>query len=104
MTDLEVMRLFLFEGTIVGTVGAFCGVVAGCLLNWYFAVHGFDFTSMTKGMDMDSLRMTAVIYSAWNIPSIVGSFVMCVGLSLLASWYPAKKAVAMQAAECLRTT
>jgi len=103
MRDRDVLRLFLFEGSIVGTLGAVCGVIGGCLMTWYFAVHGMDFSSMAKGIDTSSLRMGTVIYSTWNIPSIVGSFVMCVGLSLLASWYPAKKAVAMQAAECLRT-
>ena len=103
MRDRDVLRLFLFEGTLIGTIGALCGLIGGCLLNWYFAVHGLDFTSMAKGIDVSSLRMGTIIYSSWNIPAVVMSFVMCVGLSLLASWYPAKKAVSMEPAECLRT-
>ena len=103
MRDRDILRLFLFEGTIVGILGALCGLLGGCLMTWYFSVHGLDFSSMAKGIDTSSLRMGTVIYSTWNIPAIAGSFVMCVGLSLMASWYPAKKAVALQAAECLRT-
>jgi putative ABC transport system permease protein len=103
MRDRDVLRLFLFEGSLVGVLGALCGALGGCLLTWYFAVHGLDFSSMAKGIDTSSLRMGTVIYAAWNIPSIAASFAACVGLSLVASWYPAKKAVALQAAECLRT-
>jgi putative ABC transport system permease protein len=102
--DRDVQRIFLIEGFLIGLIGGLGGVILGCLSNAYFVYVGMDLRLFfSKGTDIASMGVPDVMYSIWNIGAIIGTFIVSLVASTLASWYPAKKAVEMQAAECLRT-
>lgn len=106
MTDRQVVRLFAVEGLIIGVLGGLMGVIIGSLINWYFVAVGMDITALMGKeamQQMAGLRMMNVLRSTWDIKTILGGFFLSAAGSFLASYYPARKTVAMQPAEALRT-
>lgn len=104
MTDRDVQRLFIFEGIIIGLLGALLGVALGALANLHSYFIGWDFGSLLEGMeDMDmGYRVSGVVKSGWDIPAFFNAIIISFIASLLASFLPARKTVKMQAMECLR--
>ncbi len=104
MRDTDILKLFLTEGVILGFLGGLLGVLFGGALNGWYAIHGLDFSSLIgKNMDLSAFRIQMIIYTKFAVGQLIGSVLLCAALGFLASWYPAKKALTMQAAECLRT-
>lgn len=106
MRDKDIQTLFVIEGSLIGTFGGISGVILGVIVNWYFVVYGYNIRAF-GGDDMEKMmsayRLMGVLRSSWNIQTIAGGFVICVVVSILAGFYPARKATKMQAAESLRT-
>ncbi len=106
MEDGDVLKLFMMEGTIIGLAGGLAGVMLGVLVNWYFVSFGYDMTAM-MGQENENMmaayRLMGVLYSTWDIPSIIAAVVMSIATSLGASYFPAKKATRLEPVECLRT-
>jgi putative ABC transport system permease protein len=104
MRDSEVQSMFIFEGLTVGVLGGIVGVLIGVLSTAAFMAHGMDFGSMMgKNLDISSLRMSLVIYPKLGPSPVITSLFVSIGVSLLASWAPARRTRSMLAAECLRT-
>ncbi|MCI0513932.1 ABC transporter permease [candidate division KSB1 bacterium] len=80
-----ISRIFLIQGTVIGVIGTLCGVVlgyGGCWLQ-----QTCKLVSIPNGVFfMDALP---VRIEYWDLLTIA---VVAVGLSLLASFYPAQKA------------
>jgi putative ABC transport system permease protein len=104
MTEKEIRTIFVLEGLIIGVSGAFFGVILGIALNSYFVINGMDFTAILESLEGKDIgyRIMGVVYAKWNVPSIIGGFVFCIIVSILASFYPAKKAASLEPMECLR--
>ena len=105
MTDVEVQKIFVWEGFLIGVFGAIFGLILGALFMWYFLVKGFDITAFTGGdANMDvGYKVMGIVKAKWDIASIVTSMTGCVIASVVASFIPAKKTTKLQPAECLRT-
>lgn len=106
MTDREVEGIFVLEGLIIGIAGGIFGLILGGFINWYFVEVGYDMTAILGKQNeniMASLRLAGIIRATWDIPSFFYGFFISVFTSALASYYPAKKTLLMQPAECLRT-
>jgi hypothetical protein len=100
----NVAGFYLKGDLLVGVNGSWALHFDDGLTNAYFVYVGFNLAAMGgKGMDLAAMGMPEILYSTWNVAAIVATFLVSVIASTLASWYPARKAVAMQAAECLRT-
>jgi ABC-type lipoprotein release transport system permease subunit len=104
MSNREILLLFMSEGFLIGSIGGICGVLIGSLLNGILVTYGMDYGSMMKGSTemLGNLRMENVVYSAWNLNSLIFGLLICPFLGIVASYLPAKKATQLQAVECLR--
>jgi putative ABC transport system permease protein len=107
MKDHEVRNLFIFEGLIIGFLGAFLGMIIGSLVNLYFVHYGVDWAAMFAGNDGKAagdfgLNVIGVVKSTWSIQAYLSTFVLSMVASILASYYPAKKVSKLQPVECLR--
>lgn len=101
--DREILLLFIFEGVIIGVLGGITGIILGALANWYFVVYGIDFTVLMGSSDIDiGYRVMGIVKSTWDISAMINSLIVCVIASVLASYYPARKATKMQPMEALR--
>ncbi len=99
MQDYEARNLFVFEGLVIGLIGSIIGAILGTFMNLYFVVVGIDYAALA-GIDYAFL---GVIKSTWPIGAYFISMFMATALSVLASYYPAKKVMKMQPVDCLRT-
>jgi lipoprotein-releasing system permease protein len=102
-TSRSIMKIFLFEGLIVGTLGTALGTGLGLLLaknadpiiKWLERIlHVKIFDQSVYGMD----RFPSVVNSA----DVVAVIVVAMTISLLATIYPAWRAARMDPAEALR--
>jgi putative ABC transport system permease protein len=99
MQDKEARNLFVFEGLVIGLIGSIIGAILGTFMNLYFVVKGIDYAALA-GREYAFL---GVIKSTWPIAAYFISMFLATSLSVLASYYPAKKVMKMQPVDCLRT-
>ena len=102
-TSRSIMKIFVFEGLIIGTFGTVAGTLLGLLLakNADLIIKGIErltgvriFDQAVYGME----RFPSVVYPADAIAVAVTAMIIC----LLATIYPAWRAARMDPAEALR--
>lgn len=105
LTDREVQNMFIFEGGIIGFFGAIFGIILGVLINWYFVEYGIDMSGFIEDMGSTDIgyRISGIAKSTWDMTSIYLAFFASIVTSMIASYFPARKATKMQPVECLRT-
>lgn len=94
MTDRQLFNIFALQGLSNGVAGALSGALAGVLLCWQLnpilAVLGLQLApGMTLPIDIRIDQICLILLSA-------------ISLTLLAVWYPARRAVSINPAEILR--
>jgi lipoprotein-releasing system permease protein len=103
LTARQVMGIFIVQGSAVGFVGTFIGVVAGCILTWLLnpilnvleSLFGFHF------FDPETFYITGLpSHLMWQ--DLVTITLTALTLSFLATLYPAYRASKIEPAEALR--
>jgi lipoprotein-releasing system permease protein len=102
-TSRSIMKIFILEGLIVGTVGTLLGTLLGLVLakNADPIIKGLERLFGVKIFDQS-------VYGMDHFPSVVNSadvlavVVVAMSISLLATIYPAWRAARMDPAEALR--
>lgn len=103
LNSSELRLLFLTEALLLGFLGSVVGLLLGVVLNAYFVTQGLDLSAYVQQVDV-GYRLSGVVYSAWNPPAMVGSFLGGIVLAGVASWLPIRRAVRMTIVDCLRHT
>ncbi len=101
MEHREIRNIFIFEGFTIGLLGSICGLILGTIVNLYFIYVGIDYTAL-MGEDGMGFNVMGVIKSAWVFPAYFKSVFIVIIASVLSSYYPAKKIMRMEPADCLR--
>ncbi len=102
MEHREIRNIFIFEGFLIGLFGSIFGLILGTLVNLYFIYVGIDYTAMVGEGGM-GFNVIGVVKSLWVFPAYIQSMLVVLIASVLSSYYPAKKIMTMEPAECLRT-
>lgn len=102
MTDSEVKKLFIMEGFLMGVIGTLIGVILGIIINFYFVKHGINWSPLLPKDANLAYRVSGVVKSAWDIKSIIISIIIGPLSTVIASYFPAKKAAKLLPSECLR--
>ena len=102
-TSKSIMKIFVLEGFIIGTLGTTLGTLLGLLLaknadpiiKWLeHMLHVKIFDQSVYGMD----RFPSVV----NTEDVIAVVIVAMTISLLATIYPAWRAARMDPAEALR--
>jgi lipoprotein-releasing system permease protein len=94
-TGKSIMRIFLIDGLVIGTVGTVLGLIAGYSLTWVLKTYDF-------------IKLPADVYYITSLPvrTSVLDFVLVSGaavvISLLATLYPAFRASRLNPVEAIR--
>lgn len=101
MTRKRIFFMILFETVFLALVGAVVGEIMSVLVIRYFGKTGIDLSNYAEGME-------AVGYSAMTYPMLepyryVQITILVVITAILASIYPALKALKLEPAEAIRT-
>jgi lipoprotein-releasing system permease protein len=94
MTRSGIMRIFIFQGVVIGATGAAIGLVLGLGICWALATFGYSLNSEVYYISQLPVEVDALE---------VGLVVFCtIAISFLATIYPSKKAADLQPVEGLR--
>ena len=102
----EIMALFMFEGVLVGMVGALAGSILGWAIGAYFGRVGIDWVALYGGMDVGEVSeliglMGDRLYLRIGMGMLVLRALTVGVIAALASLYPAWQASRREPAEAL---
>jgi putative ABC transport system permease protein len=99
MRRRSMMRLILSEGLIIGLAGSLIGAAIGTALALWVEHVGIDFSAAMEGT---SFPMSPIIYVDWHWTQVLVATILGVATGVLASIYPARRAIKLAPAEALR--
>lgn len=104
MQKSGVIAMFAIEGMWMGLFGGLLGAALGGWLTWHFNQNGIDMMQLmgAKGQTIDEMPMSAMLYTEFSPPFLVGAVVVAIVMSVLASLYPAVIASRLLPADAVR--
>ncbi len=97
---MEVLLLFLLEGTALGTVGSLTGVILGILSSLYFIIQGIDFSASLGQMNMP---IDNVIRITLSVPGIIGIMFLGIVVASIVAIIPSRQAAKMNAVDAIKS-
>lgn len=97
----EIMKVFVLEGTFMGVIGSFLGVVIGGLITFYYSREGLYVESFAELSTDLELIVHPVFYLAFNFENLALSFILGSLIVALACFYPAYRAAKMEPVDAL---
>ncbi len=104
MTEGGVLRLFLFEGAVIGLVGSTLGALWGGGLVAWWARHPIDFSAMMERAQSGDLSFSALVYTQLSPATVGAAMLLGVAIAVLASIYPGRVAARMVPADAVRAS
>lgn len=101
MKDNHIRIAFIFEAGGIGLLGALVGIVLGALVNIYIANIGINVGFLFRDMDI-GYRIQSIMRGTWSIKSFIITFISGIGLAMLVSLFPIRRALKMDIPTCLR--
>jgi len=101
MNKIKVFSMIVFETVLLGFVGAPIGILFGYLMTNYFSVHGLNLTFFGEE-GMQQFGMSSFIYPVVNSQEYINLAMAVFITALLASLYPAYKAIRLKPVEAIR--
>jgi ABC-type antimicrobial peptide transport system permease subunit len=101
MTKKRVFIMIMYETIFLALVGGLMGEVLSMFLIKYFGKAGIDLSSMAEGLE--SVGYSAITYPFLESYRYLQITILVLITGILASVYPAIKALKLNPAEALRT-
>ncbi len=103
MRKMKVMLVFVFEGALIGIFGSLAACVIGGLGGWYLEAKGFSIAFLGEEIaDMVSILPMEVYKGDLTAGTLLFTLIFGTVISILASLYPAYKAVKLDPIQALR--
>lgn len=101
MNKRRVFLMIMLESVYLSLTGAIAGMVLGYLLTIYTAWTGIDLSSLAEGFE--KLGYPTMLYPYLDLNFFITLTAMVIGIGILASIYPARKALKLNPADAIRT-
>jgi putative ABC transport system permease protein len=95
-----IRSLFLFEGAIMGLIAGLVGAIFGSAIVLYFSKNGIDLSGMAQSAGQ--MNFSTMLYMRFDWGPVLWALGFGVGVSVVASIYPAQHAARMNPADAVR--
>jgi len=99
MTPRRLVRLFLLESVLLTGLGVLLGCVGGCILTYYYQIHGLDIGGETTLMAQYGL--SATFYPRLTLATALTGPLAVLVITSLAALYPALKILRLRPVEAM---
>ena len=99
--NARIVRMFIYEGGIIGAFGSLLGCLIGFLVSLYLVYVGLDLTSMLGDMDI-VYPIEFIIKGEIDYWTIFYVFLFGIFVSVLVTLWPIRKATKLQPVDALR--
>lgn len=102
----DIMKMFMFEGVMIGFTGSLGGVILGIASVIFLTTVGYPLEKLYGDMSVDTagFPIWGTIYGEWNWWVITGTFLFGLITAFVASIPPARKAARMEVTAAIRFT
>lgn len=100
-SNYNIVKMFMYEGGIIGVFGSLLGCLLGLVLSLYITYHGIDMSSSFENIDV-VYPMKFIIKGEIDLLMIFYVFLFGVIVSLLVTLWPVRKATKLEPVEALR--
>lgn len=87
-----ILKMFVFEGALIGLIGSIIGMVLGGLISLYLYKIGLDFSGVIGDMDI-GYPIKSIFRGSFNLISILQAGIFGTMIGILASFYPSRRAI-----------
>lgn len=100
MTKRRIFLLIMLESVFLSLTGGIAGTILGTLLTWYTSHTGINLGLFAEGFE--KIGYNPVLYPALDIIFFINLAAMVIATGILASVYPARRALKLRPAEAIR--
>ncbi len=100
-TPRRLTKLLLIESTAMTVIGIVIGIIAGCLLTWYFQVHGLDLGGASELMSQYGI--SGRMYPQLSLITALSGPGAVLLITFLTALYPAFKVRRLRPMEAMRS-
>ncbi len=99
----SIRTMVVAEGLVLGMLGMATGTGSGLLATWYSRKTGIDFSALMGETEVAGMLIDPIIYCGWDHVSTLWFNVGMLAIAVLASLYPARRALKIRPAQAMRT-
>lgn len=100
MAKLKVFQMIMLETVLLTTTGGILGIIFGILLTVATAKNGINLSIYAEGLE--DMGYASRIFPVFDVPMVVGVALLVILTGIIASVYPARKALKYNPADALR--
>lgn len=100
MNSNRIFKMIMLETIFLSITGAVLGIFMSSLMISYFAYYGFSLESLKEGYN--SMGFSSIVYPHTEIEFYIGTSILVIITAILASIYPARKALKLNPATAIR--
>jgi len=100
MNKQRIFILIMLESVFLSLTGGVIGIIMGVLLTWYTNHTGINLGSLTEGFE--KIGYNPILYPSLDLIFFINLTIMVVAAGILASIYPARRALKLRPAEAIR--
>lgn len=100
MHRISIFKMIVIETILLCITGGFTGILLGVGLTEYYAKYGVDLSVWSDGLQ--EWGFNPIVYPEYDMPMVITIAILVIITGILASFYPARKALKLNPSEAVR--